>query len=72
MGIYFGTFLGMNKNHRIILNQEMGLNQEALEITRSHFNPTPSVKQAPKISSMSLAILLALGGASLPLVARCN
>jgi hypothetical protein len=60
----------MKKNHRMILNQALGLNQVASAIARSHFNPTPSAKQSPKISSMSLAILLALGGASMPLVAR--
>ena len=54
----------------MILNQALGLNQVASAIARSHFNPTPSAKQSPKISSMSLAILLALGGASMPLVAR--
>jgi len=64
----------MNKIHRIILNQALGLNQVVSEIAGSYFKLASCTKPAPKkeghdikLSLMSLAITLSFGIASSPL-----
>jgi len=66
----------MNKIHRIIFNQALGLNQVVSEIAGSHFKVASCTKPAPKkeghgikLSLMSLAITLSFGIASSPLFA---
>jgi hypothetical protein len=55
--------------HNIITNETL-MKPSISDSAKSHFKIASYTKKAPKISSMSLAILLALGGASTPLVAR--